>query len=68
MQEQEICAFRNKTIFITSDGVLHKIDGLCWQKWQNGRIIEERYFDGEHMQAVLSDGILQKPDMIQAID
>lgn len=64
IKEHEICAFRNKSSFITNDNVAHTIDGLCWQKWQNGRIIEERYFDGVRMQAVISDGILQKPDVI----
>lgn len=67
MKEREICAFRNKSSFITSDDVAHNIDGLCWQRWQNGQIIEERYFDGVHMQAVISDGILQTPDLIQTI-
>lgn len=67
MQDQEICAFRNKTAFITSDDMHHKIDGLCWQRWQNNRIIEERYFDGEHMQSAISDGILQNPGVIQPI-
>ena len=68
MKEQEICAFRNKTIFITNDDVQHKIDGLCWQRWQNGKIIEEHYFDGEHMQSMISNGILVKPDAIQPIE
>lgn len=64
MEQQEICAFRNKTSFVTGDGSRHNINGLCWQKWQNGKIIEERYFEGERMQALISDGILQQPDII----
>lgn len=68
MEDQKICAFRNKTSFITSDDVQHKIDGLCWQKWLNGRIIEERYFDGEHMQSVILAGVLRKPDAIQPME
>jgi hypothetical protein len=68
MEDQEICAFRNKTSFITNDDMQHRIDGLCWQRWRNGRIVEERYFDGEHMQSVISAGILQKPDVIEAVE
>lgn len=68
IKDQEICAFRNRTSFTTSDGLQHKIDGLCWQRWQNGQIIEERYFDGEHMQSVISAGILQKPNVIKPIE
>lgn len=60
-EEREICAFRNKTTFVTADDVHHQIDGLCWQKWHNGRVIEEHYFDGEHMNALISDGILRNP-------
>ena len=58
----EICAFRNRTSFIVSGGKKHQIDGLCWQRWQNGKIVEERYFDGDEMQKMLSMGILISPE------
>lgn len=64
VEELEICAFRNLTAFTSNDGAQHKINGLCWQKWRNNQIVEERYFDGEQMQALIDRGILQKPDII----
>lgn len=63
-EANEICVFRNKTSFVTADDVSHQIDGLCWQRWHDGRIVEERYYDGELMQQLLADGILSKPEML----
>lgn len=60
--DSEICAFRNRTAFIVSGGKRHQIDGLCWQRWQNGKIVEERYFDGDEMQKMLSMGVLISPE------
>lgn len=60
----EICTFRNRTSFVTHDDVAHQIDGLCWQRWCDGRIVEERYYDGERMKRVISEGLLLKPDML----
>lgn len=60
----EICVFRNRTSFATADDLLHQIDGLCWQKWRGGKIAEERYYDGDRMKKLISDGILQKPESI----
>jgi hypothetical protein len=61
-EENEICAFRNQTSFDSSDGEKHQIDGICWQRWQNGKIVEERYFDGDEMHKKLSSGILRSPE------
>ena len=58
----ETCVFRNQSSFGTGDGATHQIDGLCWQKWINGRISEERYYDGSLMAKVIADGILSAPD------
>ena len=61
-EDQAICAFRNRTSFVTSDGKTFQIDGVCWQRWLGGKVIEERYYDGDHMQKVLKFGILTSPD------
>jgi hypothetical protein len=60
--EREICAFRNRTSFVVAAGKKHQIDGICWQRWQNGKIVEERYFDGSEMQKMLDAGILSSPE------
>ncbi len=61
-EENNICAFRNQTSFVSSDGEEHQIDGICWQHWQNGKIVEERYFDGDEMHKKLGCGILRWPE------
>lgn len=52
------CAFRNKTVFVTKDDRSHQIDGLCWQSWGHGKIVEERYYDGDSMWTRIREGIL----------
>ena len=66
LEEQEICVFRNKSSFTAPDGERHQIDGLCWQKWDGGQITEERYYDGSRMQSLITDGILLRPDILNA--
>lgn len=61
-EENQICAFRNRSSFVTSGGKTHQIDGLCWQRWLDGKIVEERYFDGDEMQKMLNVGILTSPE------
>ncbi len=61
-EEKEICAFRNRSSFENSDGKKHQIDGICWQRWLDGKIMEERYFDGGEMQKMLNIGILTSPE------
>jgi|GEM_PF-6615361 len=34
------------------------IGGLSWQRWEDGLVIEERYFDGDQMQVLLDQGVL----------
>lgn len=63
-EEKQICAFRNRSSFVTSGGKTHQIDGLCWQRWLDGKIVEERYFDGDEMQKVLNIGILKSPAIV----
>ncbi|WIY24489.1 hypothetical protein [Parasedimentitalea psychrophila] len=61
----ETCVFRNKSSFGTGVGATHQIDGLCWQKWIDGRISEERYYDGRLMCKMIADGILSAPEELK---
>lgn len=63
-EEKEICAFRNRSTFVAPDGKKHQIDGVCWQRWFAGKVVEERYFDGDEMQKMLNIGILTSPEKI----
>lgn len=63
--ETEVCMFRNQSSFETSDGKKHQIDGLCWQRWCEGKIVEERYFDGSEMRRMLDLGLLTSPEKIE---
>ncbi|KZK93696.1 MULTISPECIES: hypothetical protein [unclassified Pseudovibrio] len=54
-----LCAFRNLSQFVDGAGVLQQIDGLCWQRWDAGKVVEERYYDGEVMRTLLKDDLLQ---------
>jgi len=58
---EEVCVFKNKSMFSTADGAVHHIDGLCWQNWSQGQIIQERYYDGDRMNALIANGILLDP-------
>lgn len=61
-EENGICAFRNRTSFVAAGGKKHQIDGVCWQRWLDGKIVEERYFDGDEMRKMLRLGILTSPE------
>lgn len=56
-----LCVFRNKSRFTTADSTERQIDGLCWQKWHDGRIVEERYYDGSMMTRRIAEGVLAQP-------
>ncbi len=64
VEERSICVFRNLSTFKGADGLDHQIDGLCWQRWEHGSIVEERYYDGAKMQELIAEGILNNPAMI----
>jgi len=64
IEDLQVCVFRNKTSFCTSEGVPHRIDGMCWQQWSHGKITEERYYDNNHMRLLITQGILKHPDMM----
>ena len=57
----QLCVFRNLTKFDGPDGVERRISGIHIQKWQNGRIQCEWYYNGEPMQELLTKGVLQNP-------
>ena len=64
LTSQEICIFRNMSSFTSKDNKLHQINGLCWQKWRYGKIEEERYYDGDHMNKLIENGILKNPALL----
>ncbi|MCW9035004.1 MAG: hypothetical protein OQJ97_12355 [Rhodospirillales bacterium] len=64
VESQNICVFRNLSRFKTADDTEYQINGLSWQKWEMGYVVEERYYDGELMQKLLSDGILENPGIL----
>lgn len=59
----QVCVFRNRSTFTTSDDMVHQIDGLCWQQWHEGLVAQERYYEGDKMQGLIAAGILQNPEM-----
>ncbi len=61
---ENVCVFRNRSTFIDDDGVKRDIDGLSWQKWRDGRIVEERYYDGDLMTAQIAAGLLKNPALL----
>jgi len=64
--EDEICVFRNRTTFVDETGQPKEMDGLHWQRWSNGKIVEERYYRGEAMEQKLAEGILDESDAVNA--
>ena len=68
MEDENMCVFRNKSRFTTADGAEHQIDGLCWQRWQDGRVVEERYYDGDLMRQLIVDGLLENPAILLGSD
>jgi hypothetical protein len=64
-ERSEICAFRNRTSFVASNEEKHQIDGVCWQRWQNEKIVAERYFDSIEMRRMLDQGIFSSPEKLK---
>lgn len=60
-EDTEMCVFRNRTSFAKGKGRT-QIDGLCWQKWRNNKVIQEQYFDGTLMERLIAGGLLKQPD------
>lgn len=57
----QICVFHNQSTFVTKDDERVQIDGLHWQRWAGGKIVEERYYRGELMRKRILAGILERP-------
>ncbi len=64
LEEEGVCVFRNCSKFTDSNGVDQQIDGLNWQKWKDGLVVEERYYDGDLMTQLVSEGVLDNPAML----
>ncbi len=64
VEAENLCVFRNRSRFTTADGAERQIDGLCWQRWHDGRVIEERYYDGDLMKQLITDGVLENPAIL----
>jgi len=67
LTDKQVCMFRNRTSFTSSDGNTHQIDGLCWQQWEDSKIVVERYFDGALMKAHISAGVLDDPSCLPGL-
>ena len=58
--ETAICVFRNQSMFVDDAGDRHQIDGIHWQRWSGGKIVEERYYRGELMAQKITAGIFDQ--------
>jgi hypothetical protein len=56
--ENAFCVLRNRSVFVDADGRRHQIDGIHWQRWSGGKIVEERYYRGDLMAEKIADGML----------
>ncbi len=58
--ERAICVFRNQSAFVDDTGGQHQIDGVHWQRWSAGKIVEERYYRGDLMAQKIAEGIFEQ--------
>ena len=54
-----ICVLRNQSAFVAASGKTMQSDGVHWQRWADGVIVEERYYRDELMQARIEAGIFE---------
>jgi hypothetical protein len=66
VEDRSVCVFWNRSRFTTVDGVENQIDGLSWQRWEALRVVEERYYDGDMMRALIAEGVLDDPALLLA--
>lgn len=59
-----ISVLHNTTRFVDSSGHENQINGIHWQSWRCGLIVEERYFRGELVQQLTEKGIFDNPDSL----
>jgi hypothetical protein len=58
-EEKMVCVFRNQSTRVNAAGEAMQIDGLHWQRWSSGKIVEERYYRDELMMKKIEQGILE---------
>jgi len=58
--EKTICVFRNQSTFVDESGKRIEIDGIHWQRWSRGKIVEERYYRDQIMAERIAEGILEQ--------
>ncbi len=58
--ENKTCAFRNQSTFVYESGIRHQIDGIHWQRWSSGKIVEERYYRVNLMAQKIAEGIFDR--------
>lgn len=63
----QVCVFRNQSTFFDQQGKKMQINGLHWQQWEVGKIIEERYYHAEKMNEIILSGILDNPERLKGI-
>ncbi|MEH6630448.1 MAG: hypothetical protein V7776_06475 [Halopseudomonas aestusnigri] len=63
----QVCIFRNKSRFIDQENKAIQIDGIHWQQWENGKIIEERYYHGDKINDIIALGLMDNPDNLKDI-
>ncbi len=67
LNHAQVCIFRNKSRFIDQQNKVIQIDGIHWQRWESGKIIEERYYHGEKVDEIIALGLLDNPDNLKTI-
>ena len=53
-----IGVFLNQFSFVTGNGKSVQIDGLVWQRWQGGAVVEERFYRDDLKVEKIEAGIL----------
>ncbi len=65
--DASISVLHNTTRFVDSSGQENQIDGIHWQSWKSGLIVEERFFRGESVQELTQNGIFDNPTLLDIL-
>ncbi len=60
--EDEICVFRNRSTLVNEAGEETHLDAIHWQRWSDGKIVEERCYRGAMMADKIAQGMLDQGD------
>ncbi|SMY06695.1 hypothetical protein [Flavimaricola marinus] len=60
--DTEICVFRDHSSYAGKGKDRHQTNRLVWQKWRDGKVIQQQTFDGTKMETLIEGGILKSPD------